>query len=66
MSGLESDISTLKGRVTHYEEMLSEYKVQLGRSRAEQEEMAKELRHKEQELERYKHDSMVETEKVGT
>ncbi len=64
VSGLEADLSTLRGRLSHYEELVNEYKSQLARSRSDQEELARELRHKEQEMDRYKRDSMAESEKV--
>lgn len=44
---------------------MSEYKAQLGRSRADHEELARELRQKEQDMDRYKRDSIAESEKVS-
>ena len=58
-------MSALRGRVSHYEELVSEYKSQLSRSRGDQEDLARELRQKEHEMDRFKRDMMADAEKVS-
>ncbi len=66
ISGLEMEVLQLKGSVKHYDGIVTEYKAQLDRSRAENEELSKELRTKDQEMDQIKQESIIETEKVVT
>lgn len=65
MSALESELSQAQGRVQHYDEMLREYKAQLERSRGQFEEVQRDLRMKEQEIDQVKQEGLLETEKVN-
>ena len=64
MSGIESENSQLKGRLTHCEGLIVDYKTQLERCRVECEELNRELRSKEHDIEHLKHEGFLEAEKV--
>lgn len=50
--------------MSHSEGLVSEYKAQLERSRSQCEELTKELRLKDQEVDQLKRENMIEIEKV--
>ncbi len=54
----------LSHSMSHCEGVSSEYKVQLERSRVECEELSKEMKLKEKEIEQLKRESMLNTEKA--
>lgn len=57
-------MSQLNSSVTHSQEIMLEYKSQLERSRAQCQEMNKEMRLREQEIDQLKRENMLEAEKV--
>lgn len=58
-------MSQLNTSKSHCEGVASEYKMQLERSRAECQELSKEMQLKEKEIEQLKRETMLNFEKVG-
>lgn len=63
MSLAHSEAVELQSTISQYESLLNDYKTQLERSHKECDELAQELRRKEQELDQTQHDSFIEMEK---
>ncbi len=64
VSSLEAEVEQLQDSIRQYESLMVEYKGQLDSGRLEVEGSSRELKHKDEEVERAKHAGALELEKV--
>ncbi len=64
MSSLEAEVEQLQNSIRQYESLMVEYKGQLESGRLEVEGRSRELRHKDDEVERARQEGALELEKV--